>query len=228
MQRVKLVDVAQDYIKELITENKCDANGFLPSEGELATSLQMSRATIREAVRSMEVRGFVKRIHGKGVKVADNSMDVLSQSIEDLIAKNDDALDDLLEMRVLLEPYGASRAAEYRTDEDLQELEKYVLIMEKSKYMDEKYYEADLAFHRKLANISRNKIFSTFIEAYTQVLKELIKETSKADIPLEQRFHYHRNILNAVSSQDEKLAAEAMEEHLVATDKNRHIKFGIN
>lgn len=221
MKKVKLVDVAQDAIRQMILNGEYDENGYLPSEGELTVKLEMSRATVREAVRSMEVRGFLKRIHGKGLQVRDNSLNVMSRSLSDMLIKGENVLEDLLEIRSILEPKAASLAAERHKPEDLVVLEKHVAFMESAKTMDGAYYEADLAFHTDLAKISGNRLIESFIYAYSAVLKDLIIESSHADEPLEQRFHYHRNVLAAVKSKDAEAADCAMKEHVNATYQNR-------
>lgn len=228
MAKVKLVDIAQENIREMIENKEYDDCGFLPSEGEMTIKFDMSRATIREAVRSMEVRGFVQRIHGKGVKVLDNSVEVVTRSLTDMMTKETEILDDLLDIRVILEPDCAALAAFKRTDADVKILENYVDIMEKSKEMDDAYYEADLSFHTALAKASGNKVLYSFISAYTSVLQELIIETSHFERPLEQIFHYHRNILNAVKEKDESMAMRAMQIHIEATYRNRDSKYQVN
>ena len=100
---MKLVDEAQSKIEEMILNKEFDENGFLPSEGELCVKLGMSRSTVREAVRSMEVRGFLKRVHGKGLMVVDNSIKVVSRSIRDMMFLGDFSVDELLEVRRIIE-----------------------------------------------------------------------------------------------------------------------------
>ena len=62
---MKLIDKAQEEIKQMILDKRYDSSGYLPSEGELCELLGMSRSTIREAVRSLEIRGFLQRVHVK-------------------------------------------------------------------------------------------------------------------------------------------------------------------
>ncbi|MFI3237713.1 MAG: FadR/GntR family transcriptional regulator [Lachnospiraceae bacterium] len=221
MQRVKLSDLAAEKIKEMIDNKAYDANGYLPSEGDLALKLEVSRATIREAVKSLEVRGLVRRIHGKGVQIADDTAEVLMRSLGDMISQDDGFMDELLEVRVMVEPKGAEFAAERRTDEDLAKLKKSLDIMETSKVMDVDYYEADLEFHLNLAIASKNRIQASLIQAYTSFLKDLIIASSQAETPLEKEFHYHRHIYDAVERQEPEAAFIAMQEHLEAAKRNK-------
>lgn len=223
MKKMKLSDIVAEKIKEMIDHQEYDSNGFLPSEGELAIKYGVSRVTVREAVGIMEARGFVKRIHGKGVQISDNTMQVLTRSIEDMICQEKDALDELLEVRVMVESKGAEIAAERRKEADLKKLRKHVEVMERSEIMDQKYYEADLSFHLDLAKATQNRIHYSFIEAYTTVLHELIIASSKSEHPIEKVHHYHRNVLEAVEQKDGARAFLEMQKHLEAGKRNRSL-----
>ncbi|WP_010167150.1 FadR/GntR family transcriptional regulator [Candidatus Epulonipiscium viviparus] len=220
-KKMTSVDIAQEYIKKLIIDGQYNENGFLPSEGQLAKDLELSRATVREAVRSLEVRGFLSRIHGKGLKIVDNSINVVSMSISDMIAKQSNVLEDLFEIRRLLEPYGAERAAKLRSTADLKELNDYLFLMETAEKMDDAYYTADLNFHIKLAQISQNQVFASLVNAYSNVMEDLIIIHSQDVSPIEQRFHYHRKIYFAIKERDGEKARDAMTEHLRAAQGNK-------
>ncbi len=222
MARINLVDMAQESIREMIANKAYDENGFLPSEGDMAKQMDVSRATIREAVRSMEMRGFVKRIHGRGVKVLDDSVGVITRSLEDLLGKNENAQDDLLEVRMMLEPNGAALAAKRRTDEDIALLKNNISAMEACVSMNTTYHNADLAFHLELAKITNNQIYISYMSANISVLNEQIATSLKSDCSFEQTHHYHRNIFEAVKNGDEKAAYDAMMVHLKATERNRN------
>ncbi len=218
MNRVKLVDIASDAIIEMIHKKEYDQYGYLPSEGDLAIQLDVSRSTIREAVRSLEVRGFLHRRHGKGLEVANNSIDVITRSLEDMILKEEDILNDLLEIRMVLEPVCANLAATRATAQDLVDMQNFIDIMLLETSTDEEYYKADLDFHITLARASRNRIYLSMITAYTPILLKLIEETT--EIRHEPVHHYHQKILEAVKSRDGELAEKQMWIHLQTTNEN--------
>lgn len=221
MLRLKLVDVAGEAILQMIQNKEYDQNGYLPSEGDMALKLDVSRSTIREAVRSLEVRGFVKRQHGKGVQVANNSVEVMTRSLEDMLSSEENVFDDLLEIRMVLEPVCAQLAAISRTDTDIESLKEFILTMERDDITDEEYYAADLGFHIAIAKASKNKIHLSIITAYTPLLQQMLVGSSVKHYRLEKEFHYHRNILKAVEIGDPELAHTEMTIHLRATDRNR-------
>ncbi len=220
MSKLNLVDIATDSIITMIRNKEYDKDGYLPSEGDLAIKLEVSRSTIREAVRTLEVRGFVTRRHGKGVQIADNSIEVMTRSLNDMFLKNDKIMSDLLQIRVVLEPACAGIAANLATKEDLQELNKLIKIMESEDIDDDAYYDADLQFHIVIAKASKNQIYQSIITAYTPILRDLIIASSPSNCRLEKKFHYHKNILEAIKNRDSELASKQMSIHLEATDEN--------
>ncbi|MDY0287883.1 MAG: FadR/GntR family transcriptional regulator [Sphaerochaeta sp.] len=215
-----LVDITQEKIKQLILDKTYDDHGFLPSEGELCRMLDVSRATMRESVRAMEVRGFVKRIQGKGIRIVNESVKVLTQSMMDMVSVDEISNDDLLEVRRIVEVPAASIAAKRAKADDIARLQKYVRIMEDSSVIDDDYQHADFNFHVHLVKATGNKLLISLSAAYNAFTKQIIKSSLDSGSDLEKDVHYHRGILEAIVSRDSKLAGELMEVHLKATERN--------
>jgi len=95
----------------------------LPSERELSRKLRVSRPSLREALRTLELMGVVDTRHGSGTHVAESGTDVLKAPLEFLFMLDRPSIEDLVETRSLLEVYLAGRAAERRTEKDLAALE---------------------------------------------------------------------------------------------------------
>lgn len=215
------VDESVNKIKNMIFNKEYDENGFLPSEGELTEILSVSRATVREAVRTLEVRGFLQRIHGKGVRVVDKGVKVMTQSMQDLFEKEDLSLDDVLEVRWIIETKAAVLAVQRATEEEIEELFKSIEIMEKCDSMNSLYIQCDFEFHQRLVACSKNNMLISITCAYSTLLFELIESSNKTQINLENQYHYHRNIYNALKNRDEQGIQRCMKEHLAATTANR-------
>ncbi len=213
------VDEAVISIKQMIHDKCYDENGFLPSEGELSEKLGVSRITVREAVRTLEVRGFVTRLHGKGVKVADNSNTVMIQVMTDMFEKRDLTVEDVLEVRTMIEPKAAELAATRASEKDLSELLLLVEKMDKAKEIDEKYIASDYEFHKKIVSCTKNNMMVSIVNAYSEWLKIAIYNTNKTKENLEHNYNYHRNIYKAIKTGDAKKARKTMIEHLNAAYK---------
>ncbi|MFI3171196.1 MAG: FadR/GntR family transcriptional regulator [Eubacteriales bacterium] len=210
------VDEAVIEIKQMILDGKYDEYGFLPSEGVLSELLSVSRATTREAVRTLEVRGFLKRIHGKGIQVLDKSQKVVEQAMTDMFDKQELEVSDVLEVRMMIEPKSAELAAERIDNEELKQLNDLVTMMEKSERIDEKYLKCDFKFHKILVQSTKNPMSIAIVSAYSEWLQKSILATSQTDENLERNYHYHRNILEALERKDKEAARKYMEEHLFA------------
>lgn len=219
---MNLVERTQQQIVEMIQKQEYDDNSYLPSEGELAKRFGVSRVTIREAVKSLEIRGFLKRIHGKGICVLDNSVDAMARSISDMITQRDCATHDILEVRQIVEE-SCARLATLRADlEDLRAMEASLKVMEKSKEMDDCYYTADLNFHLQLAKATKNNLLIAIVTSYTPMLKKSIFAASQTDYCIEQKFHYHRRIYESICEKNADQAVERMRVHLTATEDNQN------
>ncbi len=214
------VDVAVLEIKDMILKKRYDEMGYLPSEGELSEILRVSRATIREAIRTLEVRGFVKRIHGKGICVVDKGQKVMIQAMTDMFEKKEITLNEVLEVRSLLETQAAELAAKRITNEEKEELKAIVQYMEGATQIDEKYLKSDFEFHQKLAYCAKNSMLAAIVCAYSGWLRQIIDETSNTNQDMEKNYHYHREIYEAVASGNSEIARKCMENHLAATYKN--------
>ena len=216
---MKLIDKAQEEIKKMILDKRYDSSGYLPSEGELCELLGRSRSTIREAVRSLEIRGFLQRVHGKGIRVADKGTQVMSRSLVDMIQQQQIDLDDILEVRRMIEIRAAGNAALKAASGQLKEMKTQIGIMENSPSNEEAYVNADFKFHRLIVEATGNKLLLAIVDAYEELLRELIKKSSDTEISLEREHGYHRNIYEAIEKQDADKARSCMEIHLNATEE---------
>lgn len=214
---MKLVEKVQKGIEEIIINKEYDESRYLPSEGELCKRFDVSRATVREAVRSMEVRGFVKRLHGKGIVVVDNSMNVLTQTLSDVIHRGEGSIVDLIEVRNIIEVEAARLAATRADEKDMAKMEGCLNFMEQAEEMDEGYYKNDLAFHLAMVESSKNVLLFAIIKSFEPLLSEVIVASSQQEVCIERRYGYHRAIFEGIAKKDEKAAAEAMKRHLKAT-----------
>lgn len=217
------VDESVIKIKEMILNKEYNQDGYLPCEGDLSEQLGVSRATIREAIRTLEVRGFLKRIHGKGIQVIDNGVKVMARSMKDMFDRDTLTYEEVLEVRWIMETKAAEMAAVHATEEEVSELRRIVEEMESAESINDEYLDCDLMFHQKLAKCSGNRMLESIVNSYTPCLDEQIKASSRTKLNLERSYHYHRNIYEAVKNRDALQAKECMDEHLMASHKNQNL-----
>lgn len=220
MSKKDLVKIAASEIEAWITSGKYSNGDLLPSEGEISNILDISRPTARDAIRILEIRGFVDRIHGVGVKVNDRSIEVAIEFLTDMIQRNNVTFNELLVVRRLIEPKAAALAAVSPSVEDLENLKECVELMEKEKTITKKYELSDSRFHETLGRMCGNKLIHTIEQSYSSLLYKQIHEANLKEISIEAESHYHRKIYECIKNGDSEGAQRETLTHLDATAVN--------
>lgn len=205
-------------LTDLITSGQIQAGQYLPSEQELCRQLGVSRATVREALRMLESRGLVTTRHGVGVQVSDETHRVVSESIGLLLRRRGVGPADILEVRLILDCQAASLAAQRATDADLVILENAVGALSQVNLDVEGRINADLDFHIALTDAARNVVLAALVHALRDLLHDTIAATFAVDAAVAKRIDDHNRVLAAVRQGDADAAAQAMRQHLLATE----------
>src|SRR5438132_14356494 len=121
IRRSRLYQGIVEQIEGLLEKGDLRAGDQLPPERQLAEQFQVSRASVREALRSLELLGVVETRAGGGTFVRQTSPDDLARPLTSLIARGH-SLADVIEFRGLIEPAIAALAAERITQTELAEL----------------------------------------------------------------------------------------------------------
>lgn len=216
-----LVDEVQEQIKRMILGGQYMEDDYLPSEGDLAKKFNVSHATVRESIRSLEVRGFVERQHGKGILVTKKNGEVMTQSLRDMVEMNQIGIRDILEVRCALETAAAELAAERADAEDIKRMEEAVDGMIRAKNIIPDYINYDFEFHLNLVKASKNKMLINIVNAYMPNIRKSIEATTSED-KLENKMRYHQNVLDGIIKHDKEEALKHMKAHLAVTLQNLH------
>ncbi|UED83810.1 FadR/GntR family transcriptional regulator [Streptomyces profundus] len=199
------------HLERLITSGELAAGDRLPAERELAASLQVSRASLREAMFELESKKLIERHQGRGSVVADISEDV-AQLYENL-SELDVEIANATELRDLVEPRIAQLAALRAADSNLLSLED-VLARSQEDLGPAESLALDVEFHTLLAHAAQNPLLVTLCTMttnWTRRTRELSHETEQGRrISVEG----HRAIYGAVVARRPAPAGAAMERHL--------------
>lgn len=217
------VDLVQQAIKEIegwIKQGKYDNGELLPSEGAISEQLDMSRATVRDAIRVLEVRGYLERIHGVGVRVNDRSVEVAINFMADMIDRNDISPKEVLDVRRVLEPQAAALAALNASQAEIETLRECVQVMESEKSISTKHHKSDYTFHETMARAGGNKLLYAIVSSYRTLLYRQISASDQKSMTVESQHHYHRHILESIENRDAKEAKKQILIHLDDTEKN--------
>jgi GntR family transcriptional repressor for pyruvate dehydrogenase complex len=210
--------VLAEHLAQLILEQIREGNLLpgqqLPPERELATTLGVSRPSLREALRALSILGILDKRHGEGVFVTELSPEALYGPLHFLVSLESHHLDSLIEARIFVEPGLAALAAE-RMDADAGERLKSCLARNEASLADvDSYIESDLEFHRMIAGAAANP----FLDQIARSLLILVKAGAEVTLGIPnvrlQSFEDHKKIVDALIDGDPDRASEAMRLHL--------------
>ncbi len=188
----------------------------LPPEREVSEKMNVNRHTLREALRKLESLGLLSVRQGDGIYVKDyrdsGNLELLKHL---LLQKKDKTLDvfkDILEMRRLISPEMAEKAALNRKESDISSLQE-ILISGKS------VMERDLAVHQAIARAGNNILYIFILNFFNDIFKEFgqlyfsVEENKKVTVK------FHSDITKAISSGDAKSAKKIMNDVIVYAEK---------
>jgi len=209
IERKKLSQEFVDQILAWINAHNLEPGTKIPSEGELANMLGVSRTTVREGVKSLVAIGVLETRRGIGNFVRNPQPGPLRYSTGPNHPASNTLLRDLLEFRLIVEPETAALAAYRRTSADLDELNRCVEELEKavSAGVTTKIPE-DLGFHIALARASANSALMDTSSMIAQFYENDPYPADYADV------FEHRAIKDAVQASDQELARKMMRLHL--------------
>jgi len=213
IRRNKVYEEVAKQIERLILK-KLQPGDKLPSERELAEMLSVSRSSIRDAIRSLELMGLVEPRQGAGTIVREISAETLVNPLSSLLIRQQQQVSELLDFRKMLEPPLAARAATHASAEEIAEMEEIL------RRQDEKVSHGDLAikedsdFHYNVAMASGNSVVLKVLD----ILMDLLRETRERSLQVEGRPQKsqagHRRILAAIKRHDAEAAKAAMRRHI--------------
>lgn len=225
MEKKSLVILTTESILDYIKNNELEVGDRLPNEYDLSTELNVSRSTFREAVKVLVAQNVLQVKQGSGTYI--NSTEDISEDFFGLNIEKDPLklTNDLFELRYILEPKVAAKAALEVKESDLKELKKIKEEIE-SVVMDEdtKHFELDIQFHTIIARASNNAAMYHLIPIINKSIwlynDFYTSYESKMDM-----ITLHEEIYNAIKNKDPVAAEDSMTLHI---GKIRHALKTIN
>ena len=214
LDRRSLAHDAAEHLKELIRSGTLQPGDKLPPERDLATRLGVSRPTLREAVRGLVIMGLLETRHGAGtfvVRPDDADGGALSVTID----LREAPLEELFEIRLLLEPPATARAAARITDGELADLQDMVERMDDLVSEPAAFIVIDAEFHRTIHLAARSLMMLSLLDGIAGLSARGRTLSSSHPGTTDRTVHEHRAILDALTAHDPVLAREAMTSHLM-------------
>lgn len=217
IKRIRLSDSIVEAIEDMMAEEEFLPGDKFYSENELVQMLKVGRSSVREAVRILEVRGRVSVLQGKGIFVSPSSRYEDAPPFTRWLKDNEDSLWDHFEVRLILEPKMAERAASCATDEDIEVVQRAHTAFSQDLATGNitALIGADKVFHRCIARATGNRTMYSLMKTMTTSLSEGWITSLHVPARWERTVLEHGTVLDAIRRREGKRAKESMEVHLL-------------
>jgi len=212
--RVLLSEKVSANIKNLIIDNQIQPGDKLPNEIDLAAQLNVSRSTIREAIKLLVSKNILEIRRGKGTYVCERP-GIATDPLGVTFMNKKDLLLYLFEARLIIEPGIAEIAAIRSSEKNTKDLEEAFNKIEKNVREGKNHTDADLGFHNIIAKSTQNPILHRILPIINDSIKEGYLETKDIPESGEMVITDHRNILRAIKKKDHESAKKFMREHII-------------
>ena len=215
----RLADLLVDSIVDGIVSGDIPPYAALPPEAALVEQFEVSRITVREALKLLEAKGLVEVRRGIGAVVRDDShWNLLDSAVLAAAVKHDSnltILDELVSVRSALESDLAGQAALLATDEDRAELEAIYHRLEADTARPEIFIETDVEFHDRIMAASGNRLARSIVSSvHSQARTSLRYQGHPSIEAVTVTNGEHRIILDRILDRDAPGAAQAMTDHI--------------
>ncbi len=202
-------------IEALLDRGELHPGDQLPPERALAEQFQVSRASVREALRSLELLGVVETRAGGGTFVRRTVPEDLARPLSNLIARGH-SLTDVIEVRGLIEPAIAASAAKRIHPDELTELRAILKQQADKVAAGEPYAEEDTRFHEAIGQAARNELLTTMLGVIWDVLRSSREQWLQTNQRAHSSIDAHQRILAALEAHDPDAARVAAADHIRA------------
>lgn len=214
VRKTRVFEGVAQQLQRLIVDGALKPGERLPPERELCARLGVSRGSLRDAIRMLELAGLVVPRQGEGTVVADLSPETVAAPIASMLVRKRELIAELLDVRRMIEPALAARAAERATPEDVARLEDVLRRQEEKVQRGEPTIGEDGEFHYQLALAARNGVVRSVLDVLMQLLRETRARSLQTPGRPRRSLEGHQRILEAIRRRDPGAAEAAVRRHL--------------
>jgi len=213
VKSTKVYEMVMEQIKDLVKKGELKSGDRLPSERELCEKLEVSRASIREALKALQMLGLIETKHGEGNFINENFENSLLEPLSTVFLLLGSKSESVLELRKIIEPETAVLAAKNITNEQLIELKE--IMEELNNTSDaEACASLDKRFHYKIAQASGNHLISTIMFSVSSLIEKYIENSKINTLNKTLVKTQHEEIYRALETHNGIAAATAVKKHL--------------
>jgi Transcriptional regulators len=216
VKNTKAYEVVIDNIKEMVFKRELKKGDKLPTERDLAENLKVSRTSVREAIRALEIIGLIESRQGAGNYIKNDFATSLFEPLSVMFMLQESSPKEIFQLREVLELECCRLAAKNIKDYELDRL--FAIISEmKETDSEERSSILDKEFHGLITTTSRNKLIINVLNVVSKLIETSIKEYRSQIIELfkndRKLVEIHESVYLALRSRDEGKIIKAMEEH---------------
>ena len=222
MERTTLIDSIVAEIRDKVISGELKEGQMLASQDDLAKEMEVSRASLREALNHLRLMGLIETKHCSGSMVRRTTPVAFINSLSSLLTMDQASAAELLDARLCIESAVAAVAAKNASEEDVKGMKQLVKGMERDfKVGDmESFTTRDVQFHMLIAQSTKNRVLVKVVEIIRDILRQFIKKFF-ATVPasVSDALEYHRQIYEAIRDGDAEGAQRHMEAHIMSLVK---------
>jgi GntR family transcriptional repressor for pyruvate dehydrogenase complex len=214
VRKTKVYEQVAHQLQSYIRSGRLKPGDKLPPERELAEMFHVSRDSLRDGIRALELVGLVEPRQGEGNVVHEPSANSLINPLTAILMNQRDVVGDLLEFRRMIEPTLAGRAAKNASPEDLAYMEDIVQRQKEKVDRGELAIDEDSEFHYAIARAAKNSVVLKVLDVFMDLLRESREKSLQVQGRLQKSLDGHRQILHAIQRRDSASAENAMRRHI--------------
>lgn len=220
IKNTKVYEQVAEQIQDMVVNGKLQRGDKLPSERQLAEELQVSRTSIREALRALQIIGLIEVRQGEGSYINQSFEKSLFQPLSIMFMLQNSKPEEIIELRRIIEVEAAYLAAKRADDEEIEHLRGLIEKLKDLKDLnnEEASVAVDKEFHYTIAKASKNKLLVNVLNVISELMDKFIKEARGMILVDEKNkevlVQQHEAIFKGLENRDPKAAGSAMQIHI--------------
>ncbi len=214
--RSNLCDIIFDGLSKDIIAGVLKPGDKIAGEYELAKKYEVSRFTVREAMKKLDSMGLITIKHGIGSFVNEVTPESFMKPLLPVLVMSNIDIREICEARLPLEVQSISLCIDRIDEEKLNEMKQIAEKMEKAlENKDfEEYNELDISFHLLIAKASKNRVLFQMLNTLQDMLREQMKRDMVVPNASERSISRHKQMLEAIGRKEKELAKSLMTLHI--------------
>lgn len=209
-------EIVADQILEEIKHGRWGVGDKLPSEAELVAEFGVSRVCLREGLKKLNVLGILRIVQGDGTYVNEINFSEFMKPLLSLMSVTENDIEEIYTVRALVQSRSCRLAAQYKTAEDVEYLDRLVEQMEDAISMNsfKDYALMDRKFHNKIARMSQNRILIMIDETFREIVNGYVERINSEVDSTEKFMLDHKQMVFAIREGRAEFAEQVMQDHM--------------